>query len=141
MRPHGFRDFVREEGYHAIFLVVAGDDDRLSVHKTADPKEGFARLRAGNPASLRLHRSWWLAGRPVSNRVERAFKERFANSQDAEGWFNMAPPEAESFVDETLGNIGTWGASEAEVIGHMERRERRKFGLPSHAPSPLRGVQ
>ena len=140
MRPRGFKDFVREEGYHGIFLVVAGDDDRLSIHSATDPRESFARLRGSSSATLRLHRFWWLAGRPVSVRVERALKQRFADHQDADGWFNMAPSEAESFIEAALKDIGTWGASEADVIELMERRERRKFGIPSDAPSPLRGV-
>jgi hypothetical protein len=140
MRPHGFKTFVREEGYHGIFLVVAGDEDRLSIHTAIDPRESFARLRGCSSATRRLHRSWWLAGRPVSVRVERAFKQRFADHRDADGWFNMAPSEAESFIEAALKDIGTWGASEANVIDLMERLERRKLGIPSDAPSPLHGV-
>ena len=139
-RPCGFMEFVRKEGYHAIVLVVADHDGRLALHQAADPKETFARIRGNRPASLRLHRCWWLAGRPISDRVVRAFRQRLADRQDADGWFDTAPSEAEKFIDATLKDIGTWSASETDVIDLMAHRERRKSGLPSHAPSPLRGV-
>jgi len=138
-RPQGFKAFVKQEDFHALLLVMNGADQTLSLFRTIDPKEQLRHLVAKSPP-IPWHRAWWLAGPPVSARVEHAFKDRFGDHLGTGNAYRLPASDAVRFIESFVVRMGTWHASEAEIIDRMDRVERRKQGLPLHAPSPLRGM-
>jgi len=130
-RPHPFAHFVQEQGFHTLYLAVPEAGTPVKVGIADDAVKRFASLQSAHFLPLRLHRYWWLPGRAISERVKRAFVEAFAAHCVRGEWFNVALPEAEASVERTIGELGTWGASEAEMIRFMEAQERRKLARMS----------
>lgn len=128
-RPHGFMSFIRRGGYYGMFLSTNGR--YLSLHKSRDPKSiGKDRLSA----------FWWLAGKPIASRLHHAFKTRFEHKLVAEGLFELDLNEAIGFIEKNAQDMGTWTASENDMIRLMDMIERHKSSLPNHAPTPLAGI-
>ena len=48
--------------------------------------------------------------------------------------------EAIRFIEKSAQDMGTWTASENDMIRLMDIIERHKNALPSHAPTPLPGI-
>jgi hypothetical protein len=86
----------------------------------------FANLQNAHFETLRLYRFWWLAGLPISSRIERAFKKRFAPRMIRGEWFDIPPQIAEEFVEASIRSIGTWGIGQDDMIKLMELCERRR---------------
>ena len=124
-RPQGFQRFIYSQGFHSLLLVTNATDARVRVSTTADPVQHLAYLRKSLPVVPQVHRQWWLAGQPVARRIERAFRDRF-KARASSGWFDVSAADAEVFVDATIGEIGTWGAREADVIALMHCVERQQ---------------
>ena len=137
-RPQGFKKFIARGGFHGIYLV--GSQSRLSFHKSQDPRVGFYGLANSRPAQATLLQAWWVAGKPIASRIERAFKRNFDNRRNAEGLFEVNREEAAVFIEETARDMGTWAASESDMINLMDLVGRHKQHVPADAPSPLRGL-
>jgi hypothetical protein len=138
-RPQGFNRFIKRQGFHSIYLI-AGEGSAVKIGISVNPLSLLSGLQHAGIEPLRLHRFWWLAGRAISSRIERSFKERFASSNIRGAWFDMPLAEAEAFIDLSIRTIGTWGITDAEMIDLMDHFERHKYSLPPNAPSPLRGM-
>jgi len=130
--------FIARGGYHGIYLV--GSQSRLSFHKSQDPREGFYSLAISRPVQATFLQAWWVAGKPIASRIERAFKGHFDNRRDGDGLFKTNHDEAAVFIEEVARNIGTWVASENDMINLMDLIERHKRSVPADAPSPLKGL-
>ena len=126
-RPLGFREFIEKEGFHTVYLVTTERDSPVKVGIAADPAERFAHIQFHNFVRLRLHRVWWMAGRKISERTERAFKNHFAPRCIRGEWFDLPLGEAESFVEVQIRKFRTWGVPEADVVEFMEHCERRRL--------------
>lgn len=126
-RPRGFARFVGGQGFHCLYLVTAENDASVKIGVTADVMDRLSTLQSANSVKLRLHRHWWLAGRPVSERIKKSFCETFEPQRIRGDWFGVSLSEAEAFIERTIRQIGTWGATEAEMIAEMQRRERRRI--------------
>jgi hypothetical protein len=126
-RPNGFARFVGRQGFHCLYLVTAEHDGSLKIGVTADVANSFSSLRSASPAELRLHRHWWLAGKLISRRIKKSFHETFEAQRIWGDWFAIPVLEAEAFVERMIQRIGTWGATDAEIIAEMQRRERQSL--------------
>jgi len=128
-RPHGFRQFIMKEGFHSLYLVTTERNAPVKVGVAEDPVRRLSDLQTANFNLLRLHRFWWLAGRQVSERIERAFKDHFSPRCVRGEWFDLPLPEAEAFVEAAIRDLGTWGVPEADVVKFMEHcvRSQRDF--------------
>jgi len=51
--------------------------EELGLAGAADVRDRLSTLRSANSVKLRLHRHWWLAGRPVSERIKKSFTETY----------------------------------------------------------------
>ena len=125
--PHGFRDFIREQGFDSLYLVTTDNKSPVKVGIAGNPLLRLSELQVGNFNRLHLHRFWWLPGRRVSERIERSFKDHFSTRCVRSEWFELTLPEAEAFVEGAIRSLGTWGVSEEDVIQFMEHRERRRM--------------
>ena len=126
-RPNGFARFVGRQGFHCLYLVTAEHDGSLKIGVAADVADSFSSLRSTSPAGLRLHRHWWLAGKLISRRIKKSFHETFEAQCIWGDWFATPVPEAEAYIERMIHRIGTWAATDAEMIAEMQRRERRSL--------------
>ena len=76
-RPSGFERFIKQQGFHGIYLITTEHDSPVKVEITEDPVSRFNHLQAANFVLLRFHRFWGLPGRPVSKKIEAEFKSHF----------------------------------------------------------------
>lgn len=127
-RPRGFARFVGGQGFHCLYLVTAEDGALIKIGIAADVMDRLSTLRSANAVELRLHRHWWLAGRPISERIKKSFCEMFEPQRIRGDWFGVSLSEAEALIERTISQIGTWSATEAEMITEMQRREHQRIG-------------
>ena len=140
-RPHGFQEFIRKQGFHSLYLVTTDTDSPVKVGIAEDPVKRLGDLQTANFVPLRMHRFWWMPGKRITARVESAFKERFQSMNVRGEWFDLPLQTAETFVEDAISSLGTWGVRQSDLVGFMDQREREKYALPSAAPTPLRGVR
>ena len=126
-RPRGFANFIDGQGFHCLYLAAAEDDGAMKIGAATDVMNRLSTLRSVTAAPLRLHRHWWLAGRPISKRIKTSFHEAFGAQRIEGDWFGVPLSEAEVFIDRMINRIGTWSATEAEMIAEMQRRERQRM--------------
>jgi hypothetical protein len=138
-RPRGFASFIDGQGFHCLYLAAAEGDGSMKIGAATDVMNRLSTLRAATAAPLRLHRHWWLAGRPISERIKKSFHEAFGPQRIEGDWFEVPLPEAEAFIDRMINQIGTWSATEAEMIAEMQRREGQRIErfLPSRRDSDV----
>ena len=142
-RPRGFASFIDGQGFHCLYLAAAEDDGSMKIGAATDVMNRLSTLRSATAAPLRLHRHWWLAGRPVSERIKKSFHEEFGAQRVEGDWFEVPLPEAEAFIDRMINRIGTWSATEAEMVAEMQRREQQRmerFMQPQQEPDVRHGA-
>ena len=139
-RPRGFAGFIGGQGFHCLYLAAAEDDGSMKIGAATDVMNRLSTLRSATAAPLRLHRHWWLAGKPVSERIKKSFHEAFGPQRTEGDWFEAPLPEAEAFIGRMIKQIGTWSATEAEMIAEMQRREGQRIErfLPPQRGSGVR---
>jgi hypothetical protein len=126
-RPRGFAKFVGGQGFHCLYLATIEDSASVKIGVAADVRDRLSTLQSANSVKLRLHRHWWLAGRPVSERIKKSFSETYEPQRIRGDWFGVSLSKAEAFIERMIREIGTWGATEAEMIAEMQRRERQRI--------------
>ena len=132
-RPRGFARFVGGQGFHCLFLAGVEDGTSVKIGIANDALLRHPSLKAASAGSPRLHQHWWLAGKPVALRIKKFFGEAFASRRIHGDWFRVSLTEAETFVEHAINDLGTWGASEAEMIAEMQRRVRKGVGAAFRA--------
>ncbi|MBM3518445.1 MAG: GIY-YIG nuclease family protein [Alphaproteobacteria bacterium] len=138
-RPHGFAQFVREQGFHGVYLVTTVYGEPVKVGITQDPVLRISELQTANFIELHMHRFWWTAGHQIAALVESEFKQHFKPRNIRGEWFDLPLAEASTHVERRLKQIGTWGVDHQTMINFMDERERKRCRMPASAPSPLRG--
>lgn len=136
-RPHGFTDFIHEQGFHGIYLVTTIYGEPVKVGITEDPLARMSQLQTANFIELRMHRFWWTAGVQIAERIEREFKQHFEPSNIRGEWFDLPLAAAELYVGERLQELGTWAVDHQAMIDYLDKRERQRARMPESAPSPL----
>jgi hypothetical protein len=122
-RPHGFKDYIAEQGFHTVYLVTTTRKSPVKVGIARDPVQRLGCLQSGHFEQLKFHRFWWLPGRPIAARIEREFKEYFAAAALRGEWFDVAPSKAEAFIADAIRTIGTWGIDQEEMARLMKQWE------------------
>lgn len=125
-RPTGFHVFVRDKDYHSVYLITTEQDVPVKIGIAADPRRRFEDIQAANFLPLRLDRFWWMAGREVTARIEKAFKDHFAEVRVRGEWFEVDLSEAEKFILKYAREIRTWAINEDEMIERMMRMEKQQ---------------
>jgi hypothetical protein len=125
-RPTGFRDFIAGHGFYSIYLVTTLRDAPVKIGIAQDPVRRLGALQNANFERLRIHRFWWVAGRPIAARVEQSFKSEFAPAAIRGEWFEAPLAAAEAFVESSIRSLGTWGISQDDMITFMEQWEQRR---------------
>jgi hypothetical protein len=140
-RPHGFKRYIAEQGFHTVYLVTTTRKRPVKVGIAGDPVQRLASLQAGHFERLDFHRFWWVAGRPIAARVERAFKVRFAPAVVRGEWFDIAPSRAEEYIIDALHSIGSWGVDQEEMAKLMAQWETHQSdrSLARISPAALLG--
>jgi len=126
-RPRGFARFVGGQGFHCLYLVTTEDDALVKIGIAADAMDRLSTLCSANAVELHLHRHWWLAGKLISQRIKKSFAQTFRSQHIQGDWFSVSLPEAEAFIERTIHQIGTWSATEAEMVAEMQRREHQRM--------------
>lgn len=129
-RPWGFERFIKQQGFHGIYLVTTERGAPVKVGITENPVSRFGQLQSDNFVLLRFHRFWWLPGRPVSKKIESEFKSHFEPQNIRGEWFDTPLDEAEALIEDSVRRIGTWAIKQVHMLELMEDRERRRFSLP-----------
>ena len=139
-RPRGFASFIDGQGFHCLYLAATEDNVSIKIGATTDVMNRLSTLRSATAAPLRLHTHWWLAGKPVSERIKKSFHEAFGPQRIEGDWFEVPLPEAEAFIERKIQQIGTWSATEAEMIAEMRRREGQRIErfMPPRRDSSIR---
>ena len=142
-RPHGFRHYIAEHGFHTVYLLTTSTGNSpIKIGIARDPVRRLGSLQAGHFEELKFHRFWWVPGHPIAARIERAFKEHFASSGIRGEWFAIDPSKAELFVVETIRLIGSWGIDQTQMTQLMEQWElhRLERSLTRMSPAHLLGL-
>lgn len=139
-RPWGFTRFIKRQGFHGIYLVANEVDTPLKVGITNDPVNRLSELQVANFKPMCMQRFWWLPGRKITARIERSFKEYFADNNIRGEWFDLSLDEAEQFIESRITDIGSWAIKQVHMIDLLDGRQRRRFNIPAEAPSPLVGA-
>jgi hypothetical protein len=139
MRPIGFRDYVRANGFHTVYLLKPVQGAPVKIGISEDPVRRIATIQSSHFDELVFHRFWWLPGIAVATRIESGFKNGFADYNIRGEWFNMSPEQAEKQVEAAIERLGIWSLTQSEMEHLFDDWVRKKWGLPKHAPSPLSG--
>ena len=141
LRPYGFQEFIRKQGFHSLYLLTTDTDNPVKVGISEDPVKRLGDLQTANFVPLRIHRFWWMPGQRITARIESAFKDHFQPHNVRGEWFDLPLSTAEAFVETSIRSLGTWGVRQSDLVGFMDHRERQKYGIPLDAPTPLRGIR
>ena len=140
-RPHSFKRFIRKNSFHSIYLITTEIGNPVKVGIAEDHLQRLAALQVAHFAQLQLYRFWWMPGKLITERIESAFKDQFASENIRGEWFDLPLPVAEAFIESGIRKLGTWGVRQSDIVGLMDHWERRKYGIPPEAPTPLRGIK
>ncbi len=125
--PMGFEEFVARQAFHTVYLVTPeADGAPVKVGVAANPYDRLSSHQVSNFIPLRLHRFWWVAGRQIALRIETFFKQHHRSRCVRGEWFHLSLAEAEAFVEGVIVGLGTWGASEEEVLELYEQHMLRR---------------
>ena len=139
IRPIGFRDYVRSNGFHTVYLLKPVHGAPVKIGISEDPLRRIATIQAGHFDELVFHRFWWVPGIAVATRIESGFKMGFADYNIRGEWFDMSPDQAERQVEVAIERLGIWSLTQSEMEHLYDDWARKKWGVPTHAPSPLAG--
>jgi len=139
MRPIGFRDYVRSNGFHTLYLLKPVHGAPVKIGISEDPVRRIATLQAGHFHELVFHRFWWLPGIAVATRIEAGFKNGLADYNIRGEWFDMSPEQAERQVEAAIERLGIWSLTQSEMEHLYDDWVRKKWGVSRQAPSPLPG--
>ncbi len=126
-RPYHFGLYVRENGFYCLYLVAVEGHAAIKVGIADDARSRFGAIQTHNFLELRLHRFWWVAGRPVAARVETSFKKHFREKRIRGEWFDLDLEEAEAFIQGEMKEAGAWAVSEEEMIAFMQANPHKEF--------------
>ena len=140
-RPFGFQHFVELNGFRSLMLIAAQDGALVRIMSSSEPKGRFSKFKSDSTAPVELMRLWWLAGKPVARRIENAFAVQFEQSKRQDGWFEVSIGQAARFIEQMARDLGTWAIDEGCMIARMDHKARLETKVPTHAPSPLRGLR
>lgn len=135
-RPHDFRSYVAEQGFHTVYLVTTTRKTPLKVGIACDPVRRLGGLQNAHFDQLQFHRFWWLPGRPIAARIEQAFKQHFARSMIRGEWFDVSPSAAEAFVVGLIRSLGTWGIDQDDMVKLMQQWGDRRVERSVSAITP-----
>ena len=138
-RPWGFRDYVKSNGFHTVYLITPLRGWPTKIGITEDPVQRFLGLQSAHFDELAFHRFWWLPGVAVASRIEAGFKVGFADYNIRGEWFDMPPERAERQIEAAIGRLGIWSLTQSEMEHLFDDWARKKWGISKHAPSPLPG--
>jgi len=140
MRPLGFRDYIRSNGFHTVYLLKPVQGIPVKIGISEDPLRRIATIQASHFDELVFHRFWWLPGLAVAARIESAFKSSFSQYNVRGEWFDMKPETAEEQVEAAIKGLNIWSLTQSEMERLFEDWMYKKWDLPRHAPSPIAGT-
>ena len=138
-RPIGFRDYVRSNGFHAVYLLTPVRASPVKIGISEDPVQRLVQIQVSHYEEVVFHRFWWLPGIAVATRIEAAFKRDHANRNIRGEWFDMSPFAAEQEVEAAIQRLGIWSLTQSQMEHLFDDWMRKRWGVPAHAPSPLLG--
>jgi hypothetical protein len=141
MRPWGFREYVKSNGFHTVYLAKPTRGWPIKVGISEDPVMRLLGLQNAHYEELEFHRFWWLPGEQVAFRIESAFKSDFAPFNVRGEWFRVSPEEAVAYIEAAITRLGIWSLTQSQMEQLQEQWVRKQYGLPkTGGPSPLRGA-
>ena len=92
-------------------------------------KKRFAAIQTGNWAELTLLHHWWMAGKLLTERVEREAGKRLkAAGKHLRGeWFDIEAGEARMLLLSIIREFGFSAMTEAEMVADEARRADKKL--------------
>ena len=138
-RPIGFRDYVRSNGFHTVYLITPVFGAPVKIGISEDPIQRLGTIQAGHYEELVFHRFWWLPGIAISSKIEADFKREHAEHNIRGEWFDMMPEQAEALVNRAISEIGVWNLTQSEMEFLYDDWYRQTNDLPKHAPCLLPG--
>ena len=139
VRPIGFRDYIRSNGFHTVYLLTPVHGAPVKIGISEDPVQRIGTIQAGHYEELVFYRFWWLPGVAVASRIEAGFKQDHAGRNIRGEWFDMLPGDAEQEVELAINRHGIWSLTQSEMEHLFDDWVRKKWGISKHAPSPLPG--
>jgi hypothetical protein len=138
-RPIGFREYVRSNGFHTVYLLTPVRGVPVKIGISEDPVQRLAQVQVSNYEEVVFHRFWWLPGVAVASRIEAAFKRDHAVRNIRGEWFDIPAAAAELEIDSAIQRLGIWSLTQSQMEHLFDDWMRKKWGVPAHAPSPLLG--
>jgi len=138
-RPFGFREYIRSNGFHTVYLLTTVQGSPVKIGISEDPVRRIGTIQSSHYEDLRFHRFWWLPGVAVATRIEAAFKQNNVAENIRGEWFDMTPGEAERKIEAEIQKLGVWTLTQSQMEHLFDQWMRKKWGLPEHAQSPLSG--
>lgn len=127
-RPRGFTAYTQANAFHSVYLVTPdnGGQGPVKIGIADDPLKRFSSIQTSVWIDLRLHHWWWMAGKRLSERVEKAFIETHKDRHIRGEWFQMPPDEARGCAAEIVKQLCNWASTEGQMIRRFLRWEENK---------------
>lgn len=121
----------RAAGLHSVYVITTITGNPVKIGIAENPPKRFAGLQSGNWIELVRVEHWWMAGKPLSERVEKlAMKKLTDAGKHIRGeWFNCTPEEARAAVIGSISDLGFEAFSEAEITAIEAKMESRKIDV------------
>lgn len=110
------KSLARSNGYHSVYIIECEREGPIKIGIATDPRKRFETIQCCNFFGLNLARHWWLAGKPIAQRIEAAFKERFSDLKIRGEWFDMTLDEATQGVLDEIVRLEMWCATDRVLL-------------------------
>jgi len=126
-RDSDFLEFVREQRLHSIYIVGPEEieNNPIKIGVAVDPLSRFSEIQVSNFIPLKLFDHFWMAGRAVTLRVERAVHQHFDEHRVRGEWFQISIENAASAIKSEAANINAWCLREHEVVEYAKQERKR----------------
>ncbi len=114
-RPIAFDEFLRLNALHAVYVVTTADHTISKIGMADDPPKRFGAIQSSNFVDLELFRYWFVAGRPLSEKVEAAIKTLYQPSLIRGEWYRIPADLMAREVKAELERAGHWHLTEIEM--------------------------
>lgn len=126
-RPYSFKRFIKKNGSHAVYLLTTQTGNPVKVGIAEDPLKRFSGLQVSHFMPSQLYRFWWTPGRPISGRIQSAFKKHFAPQNVRGRMVRLASAGSGSFYRD-LHSLG-YHPGRTRGLGLM-RKQRNTYLTP-----------
>ena len=114
MRAPG-RSFATVQNFHMIYIVAPYARRPCKIGIADNAFDRLGSIQVGNWHELQVHCCWWMAGRKITSRIEKAVIEKFKQYNLRGEWFDVDVKTMAAAVLDEAQIIKAWAAQPEEL--------------------------